>query len=314
MKLIIQVPCYNEEKTLPVTLSDLPREVPGVDVVEWLVVDDGSSDHTAEVAKANAADHVVCLPRNQGLAKAFMAGLEASIMAGADIIVNTDGDNQYRADCIPDLIRPILEGKAEIVVGVRPIDQIEHFSPTKKFLQRLGSWAVGLASNTDIPDAPSGFRAISRKAAMQLNVFNEYTHTLETIIQAGQKSMAITSIPVRINEDLRRSRLVKSTPSYIKRSIVTIVRIFVVYKPFTFFATIGVILFALGMLIGIRFLYFYFSGSGSGHIQSLILASILIGIGFQTIMVAFIADLLSVNRKLLEELQYKSRDGRTDKD
>ncbi|MBW1673502.1 MAG: glycosyltransferase family 2 protein, partial [Deltaproteobacteria bacterium] len=179
---------------------------------------------------------------------------------------------------------------------------------------RLGSWAVGLASNTDIPDAPSGFRAISRKAAMQLNVFNEYTHTLETIIQAGQKSMAITSIPVRINEDLRRSRLVKSTPSYIKRSIVTIVRIFVVYKPFTFFATIGVILFALGMLIGIRFLYFYFSGSGSGHIQSLILASILIGIGFQTIMVAFIADLLSVNRKLLEELQYKSRDGRTDKD
>jgi len=314
MKLIIQIPCYNEEKTLETTLSALPREVPGVDIVEWLIIDDGSKDRTVEVAKAHGVDHVVSLPRNQGLAKAFMAGLEASLMAGADIIVNTDADNQYCADCIPDLIRPILEAKAEMVVGARPIEQIEHFSFPKKLLQRLGSWTVRLASSTDIPDAPSGFRAISKEAARKLNVFNNYTYTLETIIQAGQKNISVTWVPIRTNESLRPSRLVKSILSYVRRSVFTILRIFVVYNPFRFFMFIGTVLFTLGTLIGARFLWYFFSGQGGGHVQSLILASILIGIGFQTIMVAFIADLLSVNRRLLEELQYKSRDGGTDKD
>ena len=314
MKLIIQIPCYNEEKALETTLSALPREVPGVDIVEWLIIDDGSKDRTVEVAKAHGVDHVVSLPRNQGLAKAFMAGLEASLMAGADIIVNTDADNQYCADCIPDLIRPILEAKAEMVVGARPIEQIEHFSFSKKLLQRLGSWTVRLASSTDIPDAPSGFRAISKEAARKLNVFNNYTYTLETIIQAGQKNISVTWVPIRTNESLRPSRLVKSILSYVRRSVFTILRIFVVYNPFRFFMFIGTVLFTLGTLIGARFLWYFFSGQGGGHVQSLILASILIGIGFQTIMVAFIADLLSVNRRLLEELQYKSRDGGTDKD
>lgn len=314
MKLIIQIPCYNEEKTLETTLSALPREVPGVDIVEWLIIDDGSKDRTVEVAKAHGVDHVVSLPRNQGLAKAFMAGLEASLMAGADIIVNTDADNQYCADCIPDLIRPILEAKAEMVVGARPIEQIEHFSFSKKLLQRLGSWTVRLASSTDIPDAPSGFRAISKEAARKLNVFNNYTYTLETIIQAGQKNISVTWVPIRTNESLRPSRLVKSILSYVRRSVFTILRIFVIYNPFRFFIFIGAVLFILGALIGTRFLWYFFFGQGGGHIQSLILASILIGIGFQTIMVAFIADLLSVNRRLLEELQYKSRDRGSDKD
>ena len=314
MKLIIQIPCYNEEKTLETTLSALPREVPGVDIVEWLIIDDGSKDRTVEVAKAHGVDHVVSLPRNQGLAKAFMAGLEASLTAGADIIVNTDADNQYCADCIPDLIRPILEAKAEMVVGARPIEQIEHFSFSKKLLQRLGSWTVRLASSTDIPDAPSGFRAISKEAARKLNVFNNYTYTLETIIQASQKNISVTWVPIRTNESLRPSRLVKSILSYVRRSVFTILRIFVVYNPFRFFIFIGAVLFTLGALIGARFLWYFFSGQGGGHVQSLILASILIGIGFQTIMVAFIADLLSVNRRLLEELQYKSRDGGTGKD
>jgi glycosyltransferase involved in cell wall biosynthesis len=314
MKLIIQIPCYNEEKALPATLSALPRSVPGVDTVEWLIVDDGSTDRTVEVAKEYGVDHVVSLPRNQGLAKAFMAALEASLNAGADIIVNTDADNQYCAECIPDLIRPVLEEKAEMVIGARPIEQIAHFSLTKKLLQRLGSWTVRLASNTDIPDAPSGFRAISKEAARKLNVFNGYTYTLETIIQAGQKNIAITWVPISTNEYLRQSRLVKSLASYIRRSVLTILRIFVVYNPFRFFMSMGALLFTLGSLIGIRFLWYFLNGQGGGHIQSLILASILIGIGFQTIMVAFIADLLSVNRRLLEDLQYKSRKGKADKD
>ena len=314
LKLIIQIPCYNEEKALPATLSALPRSVPGVDTVEWLVINDGSTDRTVEVAKEHGVDHVVALPRNQGLAKAFMAGLESSLKAGADIIVNTDADNQYSADCIPELINPILEGKAEMVIGARPIEQIAHFSFTKKLLQRLGSWTVRLASNTDIPDAPSGFRAISKEAARKLNVFNGYTYTLETIIQAGQKNIAITWVPIRTNEYVRQSRLVKSLASYIRRSVLTILRIFVVYNPFRFFMSIGALLFILGALIGIRFLWYFLNGQGGGHVQSLILASILIGIGFQTIMVAFIADLLSVNRRLLEELQYKSRDRGKHKD
>ena len=308
MKLIIQIPCYNEEETLPVTLSALPRKVPGVDVVEWLIIDDGSTDRTVELAKSYGVDHVVSHPKNLGLAKAFMTGLNACIKLGADIIVNTDADNQYCADCIPDLVRPILEQKASMVVGARPIDEVQHFSSSKKFLQKLGSWVVRMASNTDIPDAPSGFRAMNRETALQINVFSDYTYTLETIIQAGQRDIPITWVPIKTNPPLRPPKLMKSISSYIKRSIVTIVRIFVVYQPFRFFASIGALLFLLGFLLGCRFLVYYLLGNGSGHVQSLILASILIGMGFQTIMIAFVADLLATNRRLLEELQYKSRD------
>lgn len=307
MKLIIQIPCYNESATLPIALADLPRQVPGFDTVEWLIIDDGSTDDTAAVARKHGVDHVISHTKNQGLAKAFMTGLHACLERGADVIVNTDADNQYNAEDIPALVKPILDQQADLVVGARPIETIEHFSPLKKLLQKLGSWVVRVASNTDIPDAPSGFRAMTRDAAMRLNVFNPYTYTLETIIQAGQKNMAITSVPVRVNKDLRPSRLVKSIPSYIKRSIVTIVRIFVVYKPFRFFASIGLVTFSLGLLIGLRFLYYYLSGQGAGMIQSLILASILLGIGFQTMLVAFLADLLAANRRLLEDTQYRLR-------
>jgi glycosyltransferase involved in cell wall biosynthesis len=308
MKVVIQIPCYNEEKALPITLDALPRSLPGVDEVEWLIIDDGSTDQTAEVALAHGVDHIISHHKNMGLAKAFMTGLHACLEQGADIIVNTDADNQYCADCIPDLIRPIIEGKAEIVIGARHIDEVKDFSWIKKVLQKLGSWTVRLASGTDIPDAPSGFRAITRDAARKLNVFNNHTYTLETIIQAGQKDIPISWVPIKTNRYLRPSRLVKSIPSYIRRSIFTILRIFVVYKPFRFFASIGSILISLGILIGLRFLYYYFSGHGSGHVQSLIFASILIGMGFQTILVAFVVDLISVNRRMLEELQYKNRE------
>jgi glycosyltransferase involved in cell wall biosynthesis len=305
MKLIIQIPCYNEAETLGIALAELPRQVEGFDQVEWLVVDDGSSDGTAEVAKKLGVDHIVRHTGNKGLARAFMTGLDNCLRLGADVILNTDADNQYNAADIPKLVRPILEQRAELVVGARPIAAIEHFSPIKKLLQKLGSWVVRTVSNTDIPDAPSGFRAFSRAAAQRLIVFNDYTYTLETIIQAGQKNMAITSVPVRVNGDLRPSRLVKSIPSYIKRSVATIVRIFVIYRPFRFFATIGSVVFLAGFLIGARFLYFYFSGTGSGHIQSLILAAALLGMGFQTILVAFVADILAANRKLIEDVRFK---------
>jgi glycosyltransferase involved in cell wall biosynthesis len=307
MKLIIQIPCYNEEKSLPITLKSLPREVKGFDSVEWLVIDDGSSDNTSAVAKANGVDNIIRFTKNQGLAKGFMAGLDKCLELGADVIVNTDADNQYNADDIPNLVRPILEKRADIVIGTRPISQMKHFSTIKKILQYMGSWIIQIASNARINDAPSGFRALSRDAALKLNVFNEYTYTLETIMQAGLKNMAIVSIPIRINEDLRPSRLVKSIADYVKKSILTIIRILVTYKPFKFFMTIGITLFTIGFLIGVRFLVFYLSGQGQGHIQSLIMASILLGIGFQTMLIAFVADLLAVNRKLLEELQYLAR-------
>ena len=307
IKLIIQIPCYNEEQTLGITLSELPREVPGVDTVEWLVIDDGSTDSTVNAAASYGVDHIVRLPRNRGLARAFKAGLEAALKAGADIIVNLDADNQYRSDDIPRLIEPILAGKAEMVIGARPIEKIKHFSPHKKLLQRLGSWVVRLASKTDIPDAPSGFRAFSRDAAMRLNVFNEYTYTLETLIQAGQKGMTIASVPVGVNEDLRPSRMVKSIPNYIRRSASVIIRIFMTYRPLRFFAIPGSILLGLGLLLGIRFLYFYFSGNGSGHVQSVILAALLLGTGFFLVITGLITDLISVNRRLLENLDWRVR-------
>ncbi|MEI8047709.1 MAG: glycosyltransferase family 2 protein [Bacteroidota bacterium] len=307
MKLIIQIPCYNEGKTLQIALAELPRGVQGFDKVEWLIIDDGSIDNTIETAKKNGADHIVKLPKHQGLAKGFMAGLEACLQLGADVIVNTDADNQYFAGDIPKLTKPILLGEAQIVIGARPIQEIAHFSPIKKLFQKFGSWVVRQASHTNIPDATSGFRALNREAAMRLNVFNNYTYTLETIIQAGQKNLSIISIPIRVNEDLRPSRLLKSISSYVKLSIVTIVRVFIIYRPFRFFFLIGSFLFGTGILIGLRFLYFFIFGNGNGHMQSLILASILLGIGFQTIIVAFLADLLAVNRKLNEDIQYRIR-------
>ncbi len=314
MKLIIQIPCYNEADTLAIALKELPRSVEGFEKVEWLVINDGSTDNTLEVAKANGVDHIVDFAKNQGLARVFMAGLDACLKLGADVIVNTDADNQYNAKDIPLLIKPILDKKAELVIGVRPISEIKHFPLIKKQLQKIGSWVVRLASKTNIQDAPSGFRAMSREAAMRLNVFNDYTYTLETIIQAGQKNMSITSVPVRVNKDLRPSRLIRSIPNYIIKSVLTIVRIFVVYKPFRFFMTIGLLLFASGFVIGLRFLYYFFRDGGDGHIQSLILASILLGIGFQTILVAFLADLLAVNRRLMEDVQYRIRKKGNEKD
>ena len=305
MKLIIQIPCYNEAETLAFALAALPRELPGFDSVEWLVINDGSTDETARVAKECGVDHIVNFKYNQGLAKGFMAGIRECLKQDADIIVNTDADNQYEARDIPKLINPILEDKAEYVIGERPISQTNHFSPAKKFLQKLGSWIVRKASSTDIPDAPSGFRAMTRGCAKKLNIYNNYTYTLETIIQAGQKGMAITSVPIRTNADLRPSRLLSSIPNYIKKSVITIVRIFVVYRPFLFFMTIAIILFGLGFLLGLRFLYFYFTGDGSGHMQSVVLAGVLMGMGFQTGLIAFVADLLAVNRKLLESIKYQ---------
>ncbi|MBD1914182.1 MULTISPECIES: glycosyltransferase family 2 protein [unclassified Leptolyngbya] len=307
-KLIIQIPCYNEEQTLGITLSALPRHVPGVDKVEWLVIDDGSRDRTVEVAKTYGVDHIVRFSTNQGLARGFMAGLEACLKAGADIIVNTDADNQYCADDIPTLIQPILRKQADIVIGERPIWDTQHFSFIKKLLQNLGSWMVQLASNTKIPDAPSGFRALSREAAIQVNVFNNYTYTLETIIQAGRRGMAVVSVPIRTNSQLRKSRLVRSIPSYVFRSAVTILRIFMLYKPLRFFTWLGTVPLFLGGALGLRWLLLFFLVDPTrSRAPSLILAAVLILIGFQLWMFGLIADLLSANRRLLEETQLRLR-------
>ncbi len=304
-KLVIQVPCYNEQETLGKTLAALPRNVPGFDTVEWLVIDDGSEDRTVEVARAAGADHVICLPHNQGLARAFMAGIEASLKAGADVIVNTDADNQYDASAIPQLVQPILDERAQIVIGERPIMQIEGFSPVKKLLQRLGSAVVAIASRTSVPDAPSGFRAIHREAALRLCVFNEYTYTLETIIQAGRKNIPIASVPVRVNAATRPSRLVKGVPSYVRRSLLTILRIFILYKPLRFFLWVGTAFLVPGVLIGIRFLIAYFGDDSSGHIQSLILSSILILTAMIIYAAGIITDLIAANRVLLEEVRMR---------
>jgi len=301
-KIIIQIPCFNEESTLPATLDALPRTIDNVHTVEWLIIDDGSSDNTAAVARSHGVDHVVYHYQNLGLARAFMTGIDACIERGADIIVNTDADNQYDAGCIPKLVNPILNNEAEMVIGARPIQEILHFSALKKFLQRLGTWGVGLASGAKILDAPSGFRAFSRQAAMQINVFSNYSYTLETIIQAGQRGLVVTSVPIKTNEDLRPSRLLKSIPSYIWKQVLTIIRIFMTYRSFRFFAMPGVISFSLGLIISLRFLFYYFSGSGVGHTQSLLLSVLLMGTGFFLIVSGLLADLISVNRKLLEKI------------
>ncbi len=307
MKLIIQIPCYNEENTLEQTFNDLPTFIQGIDEIEYLIIDDGSTDNTVNVAGEIGVHHVVSFKQNKGLASGFMAGIDACLRLGADIIVNTDADNQYFGEDIVKLVKPILEGRFDIVIGSRPIDETEHFSKNKKTFQHLGSWVVRKASNTSIVDAPSGFRAYSRQAAMKLNVMNEYTYTLETIIQAGQNKTAITSIPIRTNPETRKSRLFKSTQSYVKRSTVTIVRSYMMYSPLKFFSMLGSFILAVGFIIAIRFLILYSQGNGRGHIQSLILSSILLLLGFQALFMGFQADLTAANRKLLEDIQYRVR-------
>jgi glycosyltransferase involved in cell wall biosynthesis len=302
-KLIIQIPCYNEEGTISATLRALPREMPGFDTVEWLIIDDGSADATSRVALQSGVDHVVSLAHNQGLARAFMAGIEACLKLGADVIVNTDADNQYDATCIGQLVQPILDGRARIVIGARPVADIEEFSAMKKLLQRLGSAVVKIASNTNVPDAPSGFRAIHREAALRLCVFNDYTYTLETIIQAGRKNIPIASVPIRVNKATRPSRLVKSMASYVRRSLFTIVRIFVLYKPLRFFLWVGTLFLVPGIVIGIRFLVAYFADNSAGHIQSLILSSILILTAMIVYSAGVISDIVAANRVLLEEIR-----------
>lgn len=302
MKLVIQIPCFNEAETLAIALAELPREVDGFDVVEWLIIDDGSTDNTAEVARENGVDHVVRHPMNRGLAEAFMTGIDACLKVGADVIVNTDADNQYNGADIPALTKPILAGEAEIVIGARPISETEHFSRLKKVLQRLGSWVVRAASHTDVADAPSGFRAFTREAAMRLNVFNAYTYTLEMIIQAGQSNMQVISVPIRTNADLRPSRLVRSIGNYVQRSLGTIVRVFVIYRPLALFLWTGIPCIAFGLLYGVRFLVLYLTGRGEGHIQSVVLVALCLILGTLLVMMGLIADLIAANRKLSERI------------
>ena len=307
MKLMIQIPCYNEAQTLKTALNALPKQIDGIDIIEYLIINDGSADDTVNIAWSWGVNYVVNFRSNRGLAKGFMAGLDACLRNGADIIVNTDADNQYEGADIEKLVRPILEGKSDIVIGARPIDEISDFSPLKKKLQHFGSYIVRKASRTDIPDAPSGFRAYSREAAMRLNVTNEYTYTLETIVQAGRNRMAITSVPIRTNPELRSSRLFNSMASYVKRSMMTILRAFMMYRPMLCFTLVGAVPFLVGLGIGIRFLVFYFTTGGSGHVQSLILACTLMILGFMTCIIGLQADVIAANRKILEDVQYHLR-------
>lgn len=303
MKLVIQIPCYNEEKSLPVTLADLPKHINGVDEIEVLIINDGSTDKTVQAAKEHGIKHIVEMPHNCGLAKAFVAGINSSLVLGADIIVNTDADNQYCASDIEKLIQPILNKEADIVIGSRPVSQIEHFSPLKKLLQKLGSCVMRMVSSTSVEDAPSGFRAFSRNAALQLNVFDNYTYTLETIIQARAKGLQLVCVPISVNPDLRESKLVKNMFDYIRRSVFTMLRMFIIYRPFRFFSILAGLFLFIGMLIGARFLWYYMSGSGTGHIQSLILSAILIITGVQVGVIGVLSELLAINRKLLEDIQ-----------
>lgn len=305
MKLIVQIPCFNEEKTLPLTVRSIPRQIDGIDEVEILVIDDGSTDNTVRVARELGVEHIVQLTNNKGLAEGFMVGLDACLKLGADIIVNTDGDNQYKGEDIHKLIKPILDGQADMVIGDRNIDAIPYFSPLKKRLQALGSWVVRQVSGTTVPDTTSGFRAYSREAALRLNVISRFTYTLEAVIQAGKKNIALTHVPIRTNAKLRESRLFSSTWNYIKKSIATIFRIYTMYEPLKVFTIIGGIVFSFGLLISLRFLYYYFQGRGGGHIQSLILAAVLFIVGFQIFVIGFVADLVSGVRRLIEDALYR---------
>jgi glycosyltransferase involved in cell wall biosynthesis len=306
-KLIIQIPCFNEADTLPITIQHLPTRVDGFDQVEWLIIDDGSSDTTADVTADCGAHHIVRHPVNRGLAAAFMTGIETCLSLGADVIVNTDADNQYDGRDIATLVQPIVEKRADMVIGARPIQQTEHFSWIKKRLQLIGSAVVRLASNTEVPDAPSGFRAYTRDAAMRLNVFSSYTYTLETIIQAGHSNIRVASVPIRTNADLRPSRLVRSIGRYVWRSASTIVRVFATYRPLTFFWLTAAVFATVGLSFGGWYLFHKVIGEGAGHVHSAILAASSVTIALVLFMSGFIADLLSVNRRLLERIEWRLR-------
>jgi glycosyltransferase involved in cell wall biosynthesis len=307
MKLIIQIPCFNEAQTLPLTIATLPRNIGGVDQIEYLVVDDGSSDRTPEVARRCGVHHVVCLPHHMGLAAAFVTGLETSVRLGADVIVNTDADNQYQSQDIPRLLEPIMAGRAELVIGDRGVAELPEFSPLKRALQRLGSWLVSQTAGVRTPDATSGFRAITREAALRTMVLSNYSYTLETLIQAGAQRLAIEYVPVRTNPKTRPSRLMRGIPHYIAKSSATILRAYTMYWPLRVFTIFGTLLVFAGTLPGIRFLYLKFVGQGVGHVQSLILGAILIMVGFQVLLIGLAADLIGFNRKILEEVLYRVR-------
>jgi glycosyltransferase involved in cell wall biosynthesis len=306
MKLIVQIPCLNEETMLPETLRAIPRQIPGVDVVEVLVIDDGSTDRTVEIARAHGADHVVRFTRRKGLAYGFMAGLDASLRLGADVIVNTDADNQYPAHEIPRLIAPILAGEADMVIGDRGVGEVAHFSWMKRRLQTLGSWVVRKVSGTNVPDTTSGFRALNREAALRINIVSEFSYSLESIIQAGKKKLALASLPIEARET-RPSRLFASTWEYVKRSAATILRIYAMYEPFKVFILLGSALFGAGVVLGLRYAYFWWLGDIRGHLQSAILSVLLVIMGFQTLQWGIMADLIASNRKLLEDLLYRVR-------
>ena len=307
MKLIIQIPCFNEVTTLPDTIQALPRQLPGISKIEFLVIDDGSTDGTAEIAQELGVDHIIRLPHHSGLAVAFVSGLEACLKNGADLIINTDADNQYQAEDIINLIQPILEGRADLVIGDRRIETQQDFSTSKKILQKFGSWVTAQASGIKTPDATSGFRAISREVAMRTLVLNQYSYTLETLIQAGSKRMAVLYVPVRTNPQTRPSRLIKNTPHYLFQSGSTILRAYTMYRPLRVFSIISGLLILGGTFLGLRYLYFYLSGQGAGHVQSVILAAVLLIIGFQTLLIGLVADLIGFNRIILEEIIYRLR-------
>ena len=310
LKLIIQIPCLNEEASLPEALSFLPRHVDGFDTVEWLVVNDGSTDGTVEAARRGGVDHIVDFPTNRGLAKAFVAGIERALEEGADVIVNTDADNQYNAADIPLLVRPILERRAQLVIGSRPIASIEHFSAVKKLLQRMGSRVVRFTSGADVADAPSGFRAISREASMRLNIFDSYTYTLEAIIQAGRSGVRIVSVPIRVNGETRPSRLVRSIPRYVVRSSLSILRSLFVYRPGQTFFAVGLLPFVVGAFLSLRWLVFYLDDSARSHVPSLIVAAVCLIAAFLCWLCALLGELNAINRKLLEDVQYQMRRNR----